>query len=318
MVNDVPGPGGAGVPVIDLAPFRAGEARARRAVVAAAGEACEQIGFLIITGHGVADEIVATASAEARAFFDRPQAEKERVPLTPRGAGYSPLRGESLARTLGQPAPADLKESLNVGGDFDAVPWPAQPPGLRPALTAYFAQMERLAGELLQVFAAALNLPGDYFADKINRSGSFLRVINYPPPTAAPEPGQLRAGAHTDYGTLTILRSENVLGGLQVRGRAGDWLDVLVPAGALVVNLGDMMMRWTNDRWRSTLHRVVNPPAEAWARSRRQSLAFFHNPNPEAMIECLPGCRGPDNPPKYPPIRAGDFIREKSRQAYGG
>lgn len=303
------------VPVIDLAPCRAGDPQP---VVAAVRDACEQIGFLIVTGHGVPAEVVAQASASARAFFDLPHAEKERLPLTPQGAGYSPLQGESLARTLGQPAPADLKESLNIGRDFDATPWPAQPLSLRPALTAYFTHMERLAAELLQVFALALALPAHYFADKINRSSSFLRVINYPPPAAPPEPGQLRAGAHTDYGTLTILRSENVLGGLQVRTRAGDWLDVAVPEGALVINLGDMMMRWTNDRWLSTLHRVVNPPVEAWSRSRRQSLAFFHNPNPDALIECLPGCCGPDHPAKYPPIRAGDFIREKSQQAYGG
>jgi len=304
------------VPLINLSPLRAGGDPAP--VVALVRDACEQIGFLTITGHGVAPAVVADAAGAARAFFDLPRDEKERLPLTPQGAGYSPLQGESLARTLGRPAPADLKESLNVGGEFDAVPWPAQPPGLRAALTAYFARMEQLAAELLGVFALALALPADFFADKIDRSASFLRVINYPPPAAAPQPGQLRAGAHTDYGTLTILRSENVLGGLQVRNRAGEWLDVVVPEGALVINLGDMMMRWTNDRWISTLHRVVNPPAGAWTQSRRQSLAFFHNPNPDALIECLPGCCGPDNPPQHPPIRAGDFILEKSRQAYGG
>jgi isopenicillin N synthase-like dioxygenase len=316
-VSPSPAPGASGVPVIDLTPFQSGGPDGRGQVAAFVRAACEQIGFLIITGHGVPAEVVAQASSSARAFFDLPRAEKERLPLTPQGAGYSPLQGESLARTLGQPAPADLKESFNVGRDFDATPWPPQPPGLRAALTAYFERMDHLAAELLQVFAAALALPGDYFVDKINRSGSFLRVINYPPPAAEPASGQLRAGAHTDYGTLTILRSENVLGGLQVRSRAGDWLDVQVPAGALVVNLGDMLMRWTNDRWLSTLHRVVNPPAGAWTRSRRQSLVFFHNPNPDAVIECLPGCCGPDHPPKYRPIRAGDFIAEKSRQAYG-
>ena len=106
-------------------------------------------------------------------------------------------------------------------------------------------------------------------------------------------------------------------GGLQVRSRAGDWLDVRVPEGAFVVNIGDMLMRWTNDRWVSTLHRVANPPAEAGPRSRRQSLVFFHNPNPEAVVACLPGCLGPGNPARYPPITAGNFVAEKSRQAYG-
>jgi isopenicillin N synthase-like dioxygenase len=305
-----------GVPVIDIAPFREGAGGQR--VAEAVREACEQIGFLTITGHGVPEESIGQTAAAARAFFDLPRVEKERLPLTPWGAGYSPLQGESLARTLGQAAPADLKESLNVGRDFEATPWPDHPTGLRAALTGYFERMERLAGELMRLFAAALELPEDYFADKIDHSSSFLRVINYPPPAAAPEPGQLRAGAHTDYGTLTILRSENVAGGLQVRSRAGEWLDVQVPEGALVINLGDMMSRWTNDRWLSTLHRVVNPPEQAWGRSRRQSLVFFHNPNPEAVIECLPGCCGEERPARYAPIRAGEFIEEKSRRAYGG
>jgi isopenicillin N synthase-like dioxygenase len=303
------------VPLIDLAAFRRDS---EPAVVSAVRDACEQIGFLIVTGHGVPDSAIEQASASARTFFDLHRDEKERLPLTPQGAGYSPLKGESLARTLGQAAPADLKESLNVGRDFDRVPWPERPPDLRAALTGYFAEMERLSAELLEIFALALALPTTYFAAQVNPSSSFLRVINYPAPEGDPEPGQLRAGAHTDYGILTILRSENVAGGLQVRSRAGDWLDVHAPEGALVINLGDMLMRWTNDRWLSTLHRVVNPPANAWSRSRRQSLVFFYNPNPAALIECLPGCCDPNQPAKYPPIRAGDFIAEKSRQAYGG
>ena len=142
-------------------------------------------------------------------------------------------------------------------------------------------------------------------------------MINYPAPAAPPEPGQLRAGAHTDYGTLTILRAENVVGGLQVQTRAGEWVDVSVPPEAFVVNLGDMLMRWTNDRWRSTLHRVVNPPLSAGAASRRQSLAFFHNPNPDALIECLPNCCDADHPAQYAPITAGAFIAEKAAKAYG-
>ncbi len=232
--------------------------------------------------------------------------------LTPAGAGYSPLQGESLAATLGQQAAADLKESLNVGADFEAEPWPARPVELRATCIAYFQAMDRLAGDLMGLFAIALKLPANYFAGKIDHSSSFLRIINYPPPEREPEPGQLRAGAHTDYGALTILRSENVAGGLQVRNRAGDWLEVHVPPEAFVVNLGDMMMRWTNDRWISTLHRVVNPPTELRGVSRRQSLVFFHNPNPDALVSCLPGCCGPDNPPRYPPITAGEFIAQKS------
>ena len=305
------------VPVIDLAPFLSGPAAARQGVVNQARLACEQIGFLTITGHGVPPALIERTASVARSFFDLPEAEKKRMGMTAAGAGYSPLQGERLAATRGQPAPADLKESLNAGTDFDAVPWPARPPELRAACRDYFERLNNLAGDLLRLFALGLALPEHYFAPRIDHSSSFLRIINYPPQAVTPQPGQLRAGAHTDYGTLTILRSENVAGGLQVRSRAGDWLAVRVPPGAFVVNIGDMLMRWTNDRWISTLHRVVNPPAEQASSSRRQSLVFFHNPNPETVVACLPGCCGPDNPPRYAPITAGAFIAEKIRQAYG-
>ncbi len=305
------------VPVVNIAPFLDGTTQARQRVTDDVRLACEQIGFLTITGHRVPAEQIERTAAAARAFFNLADEEKQRMKLTPGGAGYSPVAGESLAATLGQKAPADLKESLNIGTDFDAAPWPERPAELRATCIAYFQAMNRLAGDLMRLFATALALPEDYFAGKIDHSSSFLRIINYPPQAVEPAPGQLRAGAHTDYGTLTILLSENVAGGLQVRNRAGNWLDVHAPPDAYVVNIGDMLMRWTNDRWISTLHRVANPPAEVRQASRRQSLVFFHNPNPEAVVDCLPGCCGPDNPPRYPAITAGEFIAEKSRKAYG-
>lgn len=306
------------VPSIDLTPFRTGGAAEQAHVAAQVAEACETIGFISVVGHGVPEAVLSRAGATARAFFDLPEAEKRRLALTPNGAGYSPLKGESLAASLGQATPADLKESLNVGADFARNRWPSAPADLRPALEDYFTAMNRLAAELLRVFATALALPPDYFADKIDRAAAFLRVINYPAPATPPEPGQLRAGAHTDYGTLTILRAEAVAGGLQVRARSGEWLDVAAPPEAFVVNLGDMLMRWSNDRWRSTLHRVVNPPLAAGAASRRQSLAFFHNPNPDAVIACLPGCCDAAHPARYDAITAGAFIAEKAAKAYGG
>jgi isopenicillin N synthase-like dioxygenase len=305
------------IPTIDIAPFLANAAQAKEQVAGAVGQACEHIGFLTITGHGVPLEQIEQTALIARVFFDLPMDEKLLLPLTPAGAGYSPLKGETLAASLGQATPADIKESLNVSHNFDLTPWPDRPAELRPVLTNYFQMMSRLAGDLMRIFALALALPQNYFADKIHRSSSFLRIINYPPPVDDPEPGQLRAGAHSDYGTLTVLRSENVAGGLQVQNRAGAWINVQVPPDAFVVNLGDMMMRWTNERWVSTLHRVVNPPAARRQASRRQSLVFFHNPNPDAVVECLPGCCGPDNPARYAPITAGEFIAEKSRKAYG-
>jgi isopenicillin N synthase-like dioxygenase len=142
-----------------------------------------------------------------------------------------------------------------------------------------------------------------------------MRVINYPDQPDDPLPGQLRAGAHSDYGTLTILRSENVAGGLQVRDRAGAWVDVVTMPDSFVINIGDMMQYWTNDRWISTIHRVVNPPRDQNLGSRRQSIVFFHSPNENTLISCLDGCSSAANPPKYPPILAGEHLRQKSAKA---
>ena len=138
-----------------------------------------------------------------------------------------------------------------------------------------------------------------------------LRVRNYPALEEPPAPGQLRAGAHSDYGSLTILKAEDKAGGLQVRNQAGAWVDVPILADCFIVNLGDLMARWTNDYWVSTLHRVVNPPMELAPLSRRQSLVFFHNPNYDASIECIPSCQGPANPPKYSVTTSGEHLRSQ-------
>jgi isopenicillin N synthase-like dioxygenase len=154
--------------------------------------------------------------------------------------------------------------------------------------------MSELARDLRRIFARGIGLSEDYFEDKFDRHHSSLRVIDYVDQTEEPLPGQLRAGEHTDYGFLTILRSEDSSGGLQVRPHNGDWMDVPTVADSFVVNIGDVMMRWTNDRWVSTLHRVVNPPSRHQP-SRRISIPFFHNPNVDAVVECLDAFRDADH-----------------------
>lgn len=143
-----------------------------------------------------------------------------------------------------------------------------------------------------------------------------LTANYYPAQPEPPEPGQLRKGEHSDWGSLTILSREEAPGGLQVRMPDGEWLDVPDVAGAFVINIGDLMSVWTNNRWVSTRHRVVNPPRHQSDRAR-YSLAFFHQPNFDTLIECLPGCASESNPPVWPPVRSGDYILEKFRQAYG-
>lgn len=303
------------VPVIDIAPFLAGSAEGKRAVAEQVGRACSEIGFLTIVGHGVPRELIQQTYDVSRRFFDLPREEKIKVSVNSQGVGYVPLQVEALAASLGQKTPGDLKESLNIGRDFNHELWPANPPELKQIWQAYFTTLNQLGASIMRIFASALELPEHYFDDKIDPPQAYMRVINYPDQPDDPLPGQLRAGAHSDYGTLTILRSENVVGGLQVLDKAGNWLDVHTVPDSFVINIGDMMQLWTNDRWVSTVHRVINPPRDKNLGSRRQSIVFFHSPNENTLIECLDSCASADSPPRYAPILAGEHLRLKSEKA---
>jgi isopenicillin N synthase-like dioxygenase len=315
------------VPVIDVAPFRTRDGAARQAVANAVGRAVNDIGFLVITGHGVEPRMVAEVQRVSNAFFDLPLEEKARVarPAPDIARGYIPLEAESVGRSQGVDVPGDLNESFMIGPvDVPADPyftapaagkhfhpnlWPEAPAELRPLYEAYFRAMGALAADLMALFALALRLPEDFFAAKIDRHISRLRVRNYPAPLMPPKPGQLRAGAHCDYGSLTILRAEDKPGGLQVQNRAGDWRDVPIAPDSYIVNIGELMARWTNEHWRATLHRVVNPPEAKAAASRRLSLVFFHNPNYDAPVAALPGTVPAGEAPKYPPTTSGEHLR---------
>jgi isopenicillin N synthase-like dioxygenase len=307
----------AAVPTIDLEPFRLGSARDRAAVALEVRRACEEIGFLTISGHGVPPSVVASTYDTSRGFFDLPDEAKRSLAaaeeLVPGLPVYRPLGGERLGATAGAEATADLKESLDWGPELPGVAWPAAPTGLRPAWEAYYAAMVELAETLVRAFALALELPEDAFVSHFDERSSSMRVIDYPPPQVEPAAGQLRAGAHRDYGCLTILRIEDAPGGLQVQTPDGTWNDVRPASDTFVVNIGDLMARWTNDRWVSTLHRVAWPPRETRSESRRQSLVFFHNPRAVAIIEAIPGVGGE---PRYEPIAAGDYIVSKARAAF--
>lgn len=305
------------VPIISLAPFPTGSAGDKMAVAQQVALVCKEIGFFVIVDHGVSKRLVDDTYAVTRAFFDLPDIAKRAVGFNEYGAGYSPFQSETLAASTGAMSPADLKESLNIGARADRNLLPTRPAEGKALWTSYFDAMSHLASELLSIFALALDLPVDFFQDKVNHPNSFLRLINYPDQPTNPLPGQLRAGAHSDYGTLTILRAENAPGGLQVRSRQGEWLDVNIVPESFIINIGDLMMRWTNDRWISTVHRVANPPRDKILGSRRQSMVFFHNPNNDAVVEPLPGCVDDKHPSKYAPITAGEHLEMKTRKAYG-
>jgi isopenicillin N synthase-like dioxygenase len=188
---------------------------------------------------------------------------------------------------------------------------PARPTDLYPVYYGYFRAMHELVDTLMRLSALALDLPENYFDRFIDMRRGTLRTVEYPNQFEEPKPGQLRYGAHSDYGGLTILRQDAAPGGLQACTLAGDWIDVLPTPEAFVINVGDLMARWTNDRWRSTLHRVMNPPRDAAGSTRRLSLVFFSGPNDDAVIECLPSCTGVGRPAKYGPVKAIDYVSRK-------
>jgi isopenicillin N synthase-like dioxygenase len=306
------------IPVIDLGPFGGRDPAASADVVERVGRACRALGFFIATGHGVDPDVAQRLYDLARAFFDAPEADKGVAAPSgdvEGGVAFMPLGQEALGGTTGVAAPGDYKESLNYGPRLPGGPWPGAFPHLYQAFGAYFSEMEGLARRLRDIFCAAVGLPEGYFEPDFVGHLSALRVINYPEPKTSPLPGQMRAGAHTDYGFLTILRSEASAGGLQVQRRDGAWIEAPALEGAFVINIGDAFMRWTNDAWVSTPHRVVNPPSDARAGSRRQSIPFFLNPNGATVIRCLETFCSPERPARYPPVTYADYIALKTKQA---
>jgi isopenicillin N synthase-like dioxygenase len=168
-----------------------------------------------------------------------------------------------------------------------------------------------LTEQVLRIFEKSLGLDQGFFRDKFDRHASTVRLLNYPNQVEEPLPGQLRCGAHYDFTAITLLAVDDAPGDLQVQSRAGDWIDVPSVPNGIVLNIGDLMANWTNDRWRSGLHRVVNPPRDARGSTRRLSLAYFVNPNYDAIIECLPSCRDASHPALYPPVKAGEHRLQK-------
>ncbi len=319
------------VPVIDIAPYFAGTADGKREVAAALGRACREVGFYVIVGHGVDPALVDEVEAVSREFFGLPLDEKMKLHIgNAPGVGYAAVGDTALAYTRGQIAPPDLNESFQIAkvdvtddpyfqseaarGLIPRNRWPERPAALKALYTKYYLRMGALAADLMRLSALALDLPENYFDDKIDRHISRLNVRLYPRQEVAPLPGQLRAAAHTDYGTVTILKPGDTVGGLQVADGEGNWHDVPMIPGSFVINQGDLMARWTNDRWLSTLHRVANPPEEAKGGSRRLSIVFFHHPNYDARVSCLPSCVSPGEAPAYEPITVSDYYSVKKSQ----
>jgi isopenicillin N synthase-like dioxygenase len=297
------------------------------------GAAFRDIGFVALAGHGVPAATIDALYRSANAFFDLPAAMKKQVarPRADQNRGYIGYGEETLARLGGQQTPPDYKEIFSIG-PFDlpadayhtapaAYPsfapnlWPASPPDLQPAMRAYWHAVTALARRTLGIAALALGLPVDYFAAITNRHISMLRLISYPPYESAPREGQLRAGVHTDLNMLTFVHANSDTGGLEVKARDGSWIAPPASSDLFVVNVGDVLMRWTNDLWVSTPHRVANPPV-GWTQ-RRLSIPFFFQANYDAIVECLPPCLPAAAAPKYPPVSVGAYRAERFAKTAG-
>ncbi len=309
------------VPIIDVGPLREGSEAGLARVAAAVGAAAREIGFFSIANHGVPGDLVTEMFSASRAFFGLPIDVKDELTIenSPHYQGYARVELERLDPSK----PGDVKESFNMGperapDDPDILArtpfvgpnrWP-RVPGFRATMLRYFETMLGVGLDLHRAIATDLQLPADYFARSYDRPLSALRVLRYPPHPGMFDGTQYGAGPHTDYGGVTLLAQDGT-GGLEVRRRDGEWVAVAPAAGTFVCNIGDAMMRWTNDVYVSNAHRVVNRSGR-----ERYSAAFFCEPNPDATIACIPACADSGNPAKYPPIAFADFLRSRLEPTY--
>ena len=310
------------IPLIDFSPMRTGDAAARATVGEEVRRACTEVGFFYATGHGVPEEVVAETFAAAHRFFDLPEGTKRAVSVEHSDAmrGYTPLLGENT-----DPAnKGDLHEGFDLAldlepddpdvlsGVFGYAPnqWPEGLPGFREALVRYHTEIRGFGERIFAAFALALELPEDFFAGKITKPMAHMRVLYYPSQDGPIDERQIGIGAHSDYECFTILCTDETPA-LQVLNSEGRWIMAPPVPGAFIVNVGDLMARWTNDYFRSTIHRAINSSGR-----KRYSIPFFFGVNSQEVIEVLPSCQSAANPPRYAPIAAGDYIRSRFDDTY--
>ncbi|UJJ33149.1 isopenicillin N synthase family dioxygenase [Halopseudomonas maritima] len=304
------------IPVIDFSPFINGDAAARAEVARQMRQASSDWGFFYLSGCCMPADQLAQAFAASKALFALSDDDKQAIAWqnAESNRGYVGVRRERLDPGK----PGDLKEAFNLAPDSKDGPrnlWPAALPAFRPQMEGFLAECIATADRVLEAFAVALDQPDDFFVKAHNRHHHTLRLLHYPalPAGFAPQGGETRAGAHTDYGSITLLFQDDA-GGLEVRTRAGEWLAATPIPGTVVVNTGDLMQRWTNHVFCSTPHRV-NVPPQAQQRDR-YAIAFFGYPNHDAEIACIDTCASVDNPARYPPISAGEHLLQRLKATY--
>lgn len=308
------------VPIIDVGALFDGTEVSARAVAAEIRRAAVEVGFFYVRDHNVPPDLMRAMLMGAKYFFALPETKKREIQVNGAHRGYVPF----AQTTLGRAYKPDLKESLNFAFPFqaddpylkDGKPliglnqWPADEPMLQRIADDYYAAVFELGQRLLEGFAMALDIERTFFRNLYRHPLVRARLIHYPPQQAGSGEDQFGAAPHTDWGCITVLWQDDV-GGLQVRNRSGQWIDAPPIDGTFVINIGDMLERWSNDLFVSTPHRVVNASGR-----ERFSIPVFYDPDFETVVECLPNCSNPGNPPKYPRTMAGEYITAQYDKAY--
>lgn len=310
------------IPVIDFAAMHGTDAVAQQQVAIELCHACIHVGFFYVKNHGVPQSAIDEAFAQAKQFFSLPLEDKMKIHISksPNHRGYVPLLEENTDPT----AKGDLHEALDFALDvavddpdvlagkklYGPNVWPAEMPAFREAMDRYYWELFTLGSKIFRAFAIALDLPEDFFSDKITKPLAQLRILRYPSQEGAIDEKQIGIGAHSDYECFTILAQDDC-SGLQVLNSAGEWISAVPIPGTFVVNIGDLMARWTNGVFASTVHRAINSSGK-----ERFSIPYFFGPNYDTVIETLPSCVSPERPATYPTVTTGDYVLSRFNDTF--
>jgi isopenicillin N synthase-like dioxygenase len=317
------------IPVIDLAASFGGDPTAFDAAAQAIHRACREMGFFYVANHGVPQPLVDDTFAWSKRFFDLPYADRLALHMknSLSASGYDPGGQQLDSQDAGaEKAPPDLKESFAFGMDlpdehpwaqkrlrgFGHIQWPPRLPGFRAHMIAHREAMTGLRNHLLRLLARSLDLPADWFQPHFEMAAMSTRLLKYRPQPDDAAFNQIGAGAHTDWGGVTILAQDDS-GGLEVRNADGEWIEATPIPGTFVINLGDLMARWSNGLYNANMHRVKNNRTGR----DRYSVVSFNDPRPDAVIEPIPGCVTGEFPRKFATCTAQEHITEMFRRSYG-
>lgn len=292
------------IPIIDLTAFSNGDTITRQNITKQIYQACHEIGFMYLQNSGISKDLIKQVFSYSKSFFNLPLEVKQKQAWSDEfnNTGYVGLERERLDPNK----PGDLKEALNLGKQ-EAV-------NIDASILAFYDSCTELANTVLQAYALALELPEDFFITRHNQQNHTLRLLHYPSLQIPAKPGQVRAGEHSDYGSITLLFQDDV-GGLEVQTASGEWIAAPAIPDTVVVNTGDLMQRWTNDMFCSTKHRVMIP-SDNRVNQSRYSMAFFCHPNDDTEIACLESCQK-EQSPIYPPMLAGEYLLSRLQATYG-